>query len=409
MRIRPLTAVAPVLKPARSSWMLTRMGVLLAMSAVTLTGTVRGDDTSDAVAVLRSVQPGAVGSAEARKAVGQLTSVGVRALIPLLHGFRDAGPLADNWLRNTFEQIVDAETKADHKLPATELEGFVQDQTQSPSARRLVYETLKRSDAGIEDRLIPQMLMDSSPEFRRDAVARLIREASEVTEATKAASLYRQAFGGAVHEDQVKTISEALRKQGEEVDVQTHFGFLSEWLIVGPFDNRDEKGFAIAYGPELDIESGKAPDPQAEYDGQLGKVRWQAISTKDDYGVVDIAKQIENYKGSQMYATTTWTSDKDRQVEIRLGTPNSWKLWVNGKLVFEREEYHRSSQLDQYRVPVTLTTGTNTLMLKICQNEQTQDWAQRYQFQVRICTSTGSAIMPSTSTARNESKSGVQQ
>ena len=73
--------------------------------------------------------------------------------------------------------------------------------------------------------------------------------------------------------------------------------------------------------------------------------------------MIDIAKQIENYKGSLMYAATTWTSDKDQQVEIRLGTPNSWKLWVNGELVFEREEYHRSSKLDQYRVPVTLKVG----------------------------------------------------
>ena len=125
--------------------------------------------------------------------------------------------------------------------------------------------------------------------------------------------------------------------------------------------------------------------------------------------MVDIAKQIENYKGSLMYATTTWTSNKEQQVEIRLGTPNSWKLWVNGQLVFEREEYHRSSQLDQYRVPVNLRAGSNTLLLKICQNSQTQDWAQRYQYQIRICNSTGSALLPSSSTARSEIGSGVRQ
>ena len=49
------------------------------------------------------------------------------------------------------------------------------------------------------------------------------------------------------------------------------------------------------------------------------------------------------------------------------------------------------------------------VMFKICQNEQTQDWAQRYQFQIRVCNSTGSAVLPATITARNEMKSGVQQ
>ena len=120
----------------------------------------------------------------------------------------------------------------------------MRDQNQSPFARRLVYETLKRSDAGIEDRLIPGMLLDASPEFRRDAVARLITEAGAIPDAAKATPLYRKAFSGAVHEDQVKTIAEALRKNNEEVDIQRHFGFLPEWSIVGPFDNKEEKGFA---------------------------------------------------------------------------------------------------------------------------------------------------------------------
>jgi hypothetical protein len=107
-----------------------------------------------------------------------------------------------------------------------------------------------------------------------------------------------------------------------------------------------------------------------------------------------------------MYATTTWDSADDQQVEVRLGTPNAWKLWVNGKQVFEREEYHRSSAVDQYKVPVTLKAGVNVLLFKICQNEQTQEWAQRYQFQLRICDSTGSAVLPKMVTAQNERQSG---
>lgn len=370
---------------------------------------VCADDTSDAIAVLRAVQPGATDSAAAREAVHRLSGYGSPALMPLLYGFRDASPLAANWLRNAFEQLIDAEIRASRKLPQPELEAFVLDQSQSPHARRLVYEKLKQSDPSIEDRLIPDMLLDASPEFRRDAVARLISEAAAIPDATKATQLYRKAINGAVHEDQVKTIAEALRKNNETIDIQKHFGFLTDWSIIGPFDNKDEKGFAVAYGPELEIKTSKAPDLQAEYDGQLGKVRWQPVTTTDDYGIIDIAKQLENYKGSLMYAATTWNSSKDQQAEIRLGTPNSWKLWVNGEMVFEREEYHRSSKLDQYRVPVTLKSGVNTLMFKVCQNEMTQDWAQRYQFQIRICDSTGSAILPSNSTAQSEKRSGVRR
>lgn len=349
-------------------------------------------DVPAAIQVLRGVEPGGVRTEPARKAVGELVESGPGALLPILKGFNGASPLAANWLRNAFEEIVSAQVTAGKALPAKELEAFVLDTTQAPVARRLAYETLRAADAAIETRIIPGLLLDPGSEFRRDAVALLIAEA-EKAEGPAAIALYRKAMSGAVHEDQVQKIAEALRKAGETVDISRHFGFIPKWTMTGPFDNKDEKGFAVAYAPEKEFEAGK-PNLAVEYDGQLGKVQWKPIETTDDYGVVDIARQIENYKGSAMYATTTWKSDKEQNLELRLGTPNAWKIWVNGKLVFEREEYHRSSQMDQYTVPVTLKAGENVISLKICQNEMTQEWAQRYQFQVRVCDQTGSGVLP---------------
>ena len=95
-----------------------------------------------------------------------------------------------------------------------------------------------------------------------------------------------------------------------------------------------------------------------------------------------------------MYATTEFVSASDQEVEFRLGTPNAWKLWLNGKLVFEREEYHRSTRMDQYKMSVKLKKGSNRILMKVCQNEQKQEWAQGYKYQLRVCNSTGSGIMP---------------
>jgi hypothetical protein len=363
----------------------------------------RADDVADSIKLLQSIEPGGKGTGVARKAVDSLASSG--AMLSVLKGFKGSSPLAVNWLRNAFEEIVTTEKAASKPLPVKELKGFIADRSESPIARRLAYETLRDQDAAIEAELIPDMLLDPSPEFRRDAVAKLINEAS-AAEAAAATPIYQKAMSGAVHEDQVKQIAEALRKNGETVNIQKHFGFLSQWMVIGPFDNKEEKGFAVAYKPETTAAEGKPLDPAVEYDGQLGKVKWQAVVTEDDYGVLDIAKQIQNYKGSLMYASTSWKSDRDQNVEVRLGTPNAWKLWVNGKLVFEREEYHRSSAMDQYKVPVSLKAGENILLLKVCQNEQTQDWAQKYQFQLRVCDSTGSAVLPVSTTAKNDVSSG---
>ncbi|GIT28635.1 MAG: hypothetical protein Ct9H300mP1_06810 [Planctomycetaceae bacterium] len=94
-----------------------------------------------------------------------------------------------------------------------------------------------------------------------------------------------------------------------------------------------------------------------------------------------------------MYCSTVFESKTPRSIQFRLGTPNAWKLWINGRQVFANEEYHRGMKLDQYSVPVTLRAGSNTILLKICQNEQDQSWAQRYQFQVRTCDVSGIAVL----------------
>lgn len=359
-----------------------------------------GAAQADEIATIKSVGPGAKGAAEARAARDVLAKGGAKNLIPILQAFKGSSLLATNWLRGAFETIADAEIKTGNYLPKDELLAFVKDTSGSPEARRLAFEWLLKRTPELEENVIPEMLLDPSPEFRRDAVARLLEQAKEAS-GDEATSVYRKALKGAVHEDQVEAIAKALRAAGDEVDIQKHFGFLPTWKIVGPFDNKDKKGYPIAYPPESKIEL------DAEYDGQLGKVKWQPISTEDDYGVVNIADDIENYKGSLMYATTTYNSSSARQVEFRLGTPNAWKLWVNGKLVFEREEYHRSTRMDQYRIPVDLQAGGNVVMIKVCQNEQDDSWAQRYQFQLRVCDSTGSAILPSTQSAFRTTAKGA--
>ena len=354
---------------------------------------------ADDIATLKGVGAGSKGTAEAQAARDKLVEGGARNLIPLLKAFEGSPRLTTNWLRSTFETIADAEIKAGRSLPKGDFLEFIHDTSQSPAARRLAYEWLLKRTPELADELIPKMLLDPSPDFRRDAVARLIEESGEVDGDKKTAAL-QQAMKGAVHEDQVKTISKALRDAGIEVNIQQHFGFLPQWKIIGPFDNKEMKGYPVEYPPE------KALDLAAEYDGQLGKVKWEPIDTSDDYGVVNIAEDIENYKGSLMYATTVYQSGKDQDVQFRLGTPNAWKLWVNGKLIFEREEYHRSTRMDQYKIPVSLKAGANTILLKVCQNEQEQPWAQKYQFQLRVSDRSGAAILPAASSAQNDSTKG---
>ncbi len=359
-------------------WMIAVLGVLSGFSICSAA------DTADLINSIKSIGAKGKGHREAIVALKELQAANADALPSIIVAFDDATPLTSNWLRSAFESIADRAIKSGKGLPAKELEALVRDTKRNARARRLAYEWLLKTDKALADRLIPSMLEDPGAAFRRDAVVRLLDKA-ESQSGDGAKATYQEALKGAVHDDQVKKIVAALKKLGEEVDLQSHFGFLPNWQIVGPFDNKEMKGFPVEYPPE------KSVDTTATYKGQLGDVKWQTVKTDDGYGVVNIAKQIENYKGSAMYAYTTVNSPEAQDVQFRLGTPNAWKLWVNGELVFAREEYHRGTRMDQYRVGVSLKAGENSILLKILQNEQDQDWAQRYQFQLRICDEAGSA------------------
>jgi hypothetical protein len=48
--------------------------------------------------------------------------------------------------------------------------------------------------------------------------------------------------------------------------------------------------------------------------------------------------------------------------------------------------------MDQHTASGALRAGRNELLLKVCQNEQTDDWAQEWKFQVRLCDEAGAAV-----------------
>jgi hypothetical protein len=341
----------------------------------------------ESIKAIKAVGHEGQGNAAALAAVTQLQKESKASDLPaLLDAFSGASPLAANYLRNVVEAVADREVAAGKSLPADTLRTIIFDTKRDPRARRLAYEVLLGVDADASKEIIPQLLQDPSPEFRRDAVQQLIDAAA--TQEDKAVKLgtFRKALLGATDEDQVKEIAKGIRAQGDDVSLVQHFGFLTDWKIIGPFNNKNFVGFAETYPPEKQLNF------ETKLEGQLGEVAWGDITTGDEFGILDIAKTISPYKGAVMYLTTTFDSATARDVQFRFGTPNAWKIWVNGEYLFGRDEYHRGMAIDQYAVPATLKKGQNVILVKLCQNEQEDSWAQRYQLQFRVSDASGVAI-----------------
>lgn len=366
--------------------MFCRSALIALLFAVAATAASEAADPADLFKAIYAIQKEGVGNKAAAQAVKTLSEAEAGAIPEILAGFDGASPLAANYLRSAVEAIVDRQLADGEKLPSKQIETIVWDRELDPRARRLGYEVLQRVDDTVEERIIPQMLLDPSPEFRRDAVARLIKIAETISAEATAVKMYREALTGATDSDQVKQIAAALKKFGQEVDLAGHYGFLTSWSIIGPFNNQGLVGFDATYPPEEKV------DLDAKLEGQLGEVTWGEISTEDDYGIIDVAKSVAPHKGAVMFLTTTFETISETDIQLRFGTPNAWKIWLNGDLLFGRDEYHRGMGIDQYQVSGRLNKGANVILVKLCQNEQTENWAQRYQLQLRVCDASGIAV-----------------
>ncbi len=349
------------------------------------------EDLAPLVKTLKEVEREGKGNRAATRAWAEITArCGAEQLPTLLAAMDGAGPLAANWLRAAVDTIAERQIQQKRSLPLVELEKFLQQKQHDQRARRLAYEWIARGDPSAPDRLIPQMLDDPSLELRRDAVARLLVAAEKATAAQGgevALTTYRRALGSARDLDQIKLVTEALKKLGHPVDLAHHFGFLQDWKLLGPFDNRQGKGFDTAYPPESNT------DLTGSFATQLGTVTWTAHHTDDENGYVDLNKAIGKHMGVVAYAAAEFQCPDRQSIEVRLGTESANKIWLNGKLLSSAEVYHANGTMDQYVGAGELRPGRNLILLKICQNEQTEEWAQDWKFQCRVCDSSGKGVL----------------
>jgi hypothetical protein len=342
------------------------------------------------VARIKAVGREGAGNAEAAKAWKELVAVGPDGLLDILASFEGADPVAANYLRNAVDAIGEKALAESKPLPKARLEAFVADRKNNPTGRRIAYEWLVKIDPQTPERLLPAMLQDPSPELRRDAVARVLDEADALLakdDKPAALAAYRKAFSGACDEDQVKAIAEALEKLDVKVNLAEHFGVVPTWQLIAAFDNTGDVGFKTVYPPE------KGVDLTAVLEGKGGvKARWVEHTTTEPYGVVDLNAVLGKQKSAVAYAFAVVDSPEERPIEVRVGSITAVKVFLNGKEIFGHEEYHHGSRFDQYAARGTLKKGRNELLLKICQNDQKDVWAQTWMFQARLCDRVGAAV-----------------
>jgi len=325
--------------------------------------------------VINSVGKEGVGNAEAAKAWAALVKAGPEALFPILNAIADDKPTSANWLRTAVDAIAEKHVATGGKFGPDKLTKFVADGTSSPTARAVAFDLLRKEDKDKALAMLPGFLDDPSVELRREAIqAQFIKETT-LNRLPEIPTL-QKLFAAARDKDQVEAIAKELKNQKQVPDITKHFGYITQWSLSENFDNKDGVGYAKAYAPET------AADRKG----------WKNAQASETYGFMDLNAAIGKKMNAVAYASAIFEADAETPAQIRVASQNALKIYLNGKEVFSREEYHHGTKMDQHVAKVTLLKGKNSILLKVCQNDMPYDWAQVWGFAARICDSTGGSL-----------------
>ena len=249
------------------------------------TAALAADPLQDALSALQKVGPEGQGNAAASAAWPTVAAADAAQLPAILSAMSGASNVAKNWLQSAVFTIAEKAPA----LPKPALETFLNDKSHDPQARALAYEIMVHAEPTLAEKLLPTLQEDPSPKLRRLAVQRLADQAKATTaQKEEAIKLYQMALRSARDEDQVKAIAEELKGLGQAPDLVKHFGFFTQYQIIGPFTNVGRSGYDTVFPPEKELNF-KATYPGKEGEGDA---TWKSVTVTDPLGVLDFNKEI---------------------------------------------------------------------------------------------------------------------
>jgi hypothetical protein len=257
----------------------------------------------------------------------------------------------------------------------------------------LAAELLVQLDPSMGKSLLDQALEDPSLPVRAMAVEQAIERAKDLKDSAAAIQEYRRILESARHPRQVSEILAALKKRDEVIRPIDHFKFIPKWWTLAPFDNVGGGGFHQVYPVEEQFVKDGTVELAAKFAGKKGSIEWREVASEADDGKIDLNPVYNKEKGAVCYVYAELVVDKPQAAQVRLGCICANKVWINGNQVLANEVYHTGSMIDQYMAEVELKEGVNRILAKICQNEQTEPWAQDWDFQLRITDPTGKGLV----------------
>ena len=132
---------------------------------------------------------------------------------------------------------------------------------------------------------------------------------------------------------------------------------ISDWMLVGPFDNVSASGFDRVFPPESDFDTSKTYVCKNSSPG-----KWFRIAAVRPDFWIDFQCYFA-YTDAVYYANTFVFSPERQSVQVRLGTSGSLKAFLNDELLISSFD-ETNNDLDTYIVSTELQQGWNRLLIK---------------------------------------------
>jgi tetratricopeptide (TPR) repeat protein len=173
----------------------------------------------------------------------------------------------------------------------------------------------------------------------------------------------------------------ARARRGDQKAATEHIralGYVSNFLVVGPFDNEGKSGLDQAFEPEAEL---TAPiTPGRAYSGKERPVRYRAVANAFPFGWLDASALVRPETKVCIYATAFVRDEKlsrgTRKVRAYVGAGGAFKLFWNGQERL-RDVAYRGHDFDRAGVELVLEPGPNALVVKVCGEDNAPELSVR--------------------------------
>ena len=199
---------------------------------------------------------------------------------------------------------------------------------------------------------------DGAPAGMDDLLAELDRAATE--ESALRAGVIR------LHVRHLKQQGRFAEARGRAAEV----GLVTDFVILGPFDNAGGAGIEDVFPPEEGI------DLEATTRDRLGRpIRWMHVPTAGGRVLIDV--YLDDEPDAVAYAATAARPPVAGPALLCLAGMGSFRLWLDGELVLDEHEV-RAGPHGLYEIPVDLGSGWNQILVKAAAETERLEFSLRF-------------------------------